>query len=251
MTFQSPWAQPSYKKTKRKAKKAKKKKAKKKPAARKKKKAKKKTKKAKKKTKKKTVRKKAKKKAAPRKKTKKAKKRRAAAKKPGLTIRKCPSCKLWTSTFPHCGQCSGSVRRPAATKTVTEAENVKIQQKQGADWRARRGAAGRLRKADEKRGMIPGYTSGPKKAKKKAVRKKAKKKAARRRPATSSLGGVRVHCVREGGRVRVRPMPGQGYSSAKNIQFPKNLRYEGCQYVVDALDDKGSHYRAVGEIRPF
>jgi hypothetical protein len=46
-------------------------------------------------------------------------------------------------------------------------------------------------------------------------------------------------------------MPGQGYNENKNVQFPRHLRHEGCQYVVDALDDKGTHYRAVGEIRPF
>jgi DNA ligase-1 len=69
--------------------------------------------------------------------------------------------------------------------------------------------------------------------------------------AARTSSGIVVECVREGGKIRVRPAAGQGYDYLKNIQFPRALRFEGCKYTVDALDDKGSHYRAVGEIVPF
>jgi DNA ligase-1 len=92
-----------------------------------------------------------------------------------------------------------------------------------------------------------------KKAKKtkKTTRKKATKKKATKKKATSlpAMGYV-VECIRQGGKIRVRPVAGQGIP-VKNVQFPRDLRYDGCQYTVDALIDQGTHYRASGEIRPF
>ena len=64
-------------------------------------------------------------------------------------------------------------------------------------------------------------------------------------------GGVVVECVREGGKIRVKPAS-PGYDPDMNVQFPRDLRVEGARFLVDDLDDSpGTHYRVVGQIRPF
>jgi hypothetical protein len=64
-----------------------------------------------------------------------------------------------------------------------------------------------------------------------------------------SYGAATVHCVREGGKLRVKPALGQGYDQRLNVQFPRDLRVAGRKFVVGGLQDMGTHYRVVGEIR--
>jgi len=44
-----------------------------------------------------------------------------------------------------------------------------------------------------------------------------------------------------------------GYQPDWNVQFPRNLREEGAQYIVTALREsaQGGFYRVYGEIKKF
>lgn len=66
-------------------------------------------------------------------------------------------------------------------------------------------------------------------------------------PADST--GVRVHCIKEGGKLRIRVLS-DGYESGWNVQFPKNLRVEGAEYQVDEIRvaGQGGFYRVFGNI---
>lgn len=69
-------------------------------------------------------------------------------------------------------------------------------------------------------------------------------------PTVSEVGaGVELHCMREGGKLRVKVMS-EGYDPAKNVQFPRAIRAEGARYVVAGLElsSDGSFYRAQGNI---
>ncbi len=62
--------------------------------------------------------------------------------------------------------------------------------------------------------------------------------------------GVIVHCIKEGGKLRVRPVS-DGYHKGWNVQFPKNIRKEGARYIVGELREagRGGFYRAFGDIK--
>lgn len=69
-------------------------------------------------------------------------------------------------------------------------------------------------------------------------------------PTVNDVGsGVELHCVREGGKLRVKVLS-DGYDAAKNIQFPRAIRAEGARYVVEGveLSNDGSFYRVTGQI---
>jgi predicted DNA-binding WGR domain protein len=63
-------------------------------------------------------------------------------------------------------------------------------------------------------------------------------------------GGVVVECIKKGGKLRVRVVS-SGYEKSWNVQFPRNLRVEGGQFVVDEVREatQGGFYRAYGNIR--
>lgn len=63
----------------------------------------------------------------------------------------------------------------------------------------------------------------------------------------NSGDGVRLVCERDGTRLRVRPTDPR--FNAWNVQFPRNLRVAGANYLVDDLLDAGGFYRVVGDIR--
>jgi Ca-activated chloride channel family protein len=72
-------------------------------------------------------------------------------------------------------------------------------------------------------------------------------------PTVSEVGsGVELHCVREGGKLRVKVIS-EGYDASKNVQFPRAIRAEGARYVVEGLDlsSDGSFYRVRGSITRF
>ncbi|MEH1805444.1 vWA domain-containing protein [Nostoc sp.] len=80
-------------------------------------------------------------------------------------------------------------------------------------------------------------------------------------PIVNEVGsGVELHCVREGGKLRIKVMS-EGYDSTKNIQFPRAIRAEGARYVVEGLElssdgfanAKGERtfYRVRGKITRF
>jgi Ca-activated chloride channel homolog len=80
-------------------------------------------------------------------------------------------------------------------------------------------------------------------------------------PIVNEVGsGVELHCVREGGKLRVKVMS-EGYDPTKNIQFPRAIRAEGARYVVEGLElssdgfanAKGDRtfYRVRGKITRF
>ncbi len=64
--------------------------------------------------------------------------------------------------------------------------------------------------------------------------------------------GVELHCVRDGGKLRVKVLS-EGYDATKNVQFPRAIRAEGARYVADALDlsSDGTFYRVKGDISRF
>ncbi|MEH2198237.1 vWA domain-containing protein [Nostoc sp.] len=72
-------------------------------------------------------------------------------------------------------------------------------------------------------------------------------------PVVNKVGsGVELHCVREGGKLRVKVIS-EGYDSTKNIQFPRSIRAEGARYVVEELElsSEGTFYRVRGNITRF
>ncbi|WP_414567754.1 vWA domain-containing protein [Nostoc sp. CCY 9925] len=69
-------------------------------------------------------------------------------------------------------------------------------------------------------------------------------------PVVNEVGsGVELHCVREGGKLRIKVIS-DGYDSTKNVQFPRGIRAEGARYVVEGLElsSDGSFYRVGGKI---
>ncbi|RCJ21034.1 hypothetical protein A6S26_25370 [Nostoc sp. ATCC 43529] len=69
-------------------------------------------------------------------------------------------------------------------------------------------------------------------------------------PVVNEVGsGVELHCVREGGKLRIKVIS-DGYDSTKNVQFPRAIRAEGARYVVEGLEPSsdGSFYRVRGNI---
>ncbi|MEH2181793.1 vWA domain-containing protein [Nostoc sp.] len=72
-------------------------------------------------------------------------------------------------------------------------------------------------------------------------------------PIVNEVGsGVELHCVREGGKLRVKVMSG-GYDSTKNIQFPRAIRAERARYIVEGLElsSDATFYRVRGKITRF
>ena len=64
--------------------------------------------------------------------------------------------------------------------------------------------------------------------------------------------GVELHCVREGGKLRVKVVS-DGYDTSKNVQFPRAIRAEGARYVVVGLElsSDRTFYRVSGDITRF
>ncbi|QLE43766.1 VWA domain-containing protein [Nostoc sp. C052] len=72
-------------------------------------------------------------------------------------------------------------------------------------------------------------------------------------PIVNEVGsGVELHCVREGGKLRVKVVSA-GYDSTKNVQFPRAIRAEGARYVVEGLElsSDATFYRVRGNITRF
>jgi Ca-activated chloride channel homolog len=68
-------------------------------------------------------------------------------------------------------------------------------------------------------------------------------------PTVTETTGVELHCVREGGKLRIKVIS-DGYDASKNVQFPRAIRAEGARYAVAALElsQDGSFYRVSGSI---
>lgn len=60
---------------------------------------------------------------------------------------------------------------------------------------------------------------------------------------------VMIECVADGKKVRARVIS-PGYSSSKNVQFPRDIRKVGQKFLVDAVVNAGSFYRVKGNIVP-
>lgn len=62
--------------------------------------------------------------------------------------------------------------------------------------------------------------------------------------------GVVLHCVKAGGKLRVRVLS-DGYEKDFNVQFPRALRREGVRYLVESLElsSNGTFYRSKGAIK--
>ncbi|KAJ3090131.1 hypothetical protein HK102_004590 [Quaeritorhiza haematococci] len=58
-----------------------------------------------------------------------------------------------------------------------------------------------------------------------------------------------VRCLVDDSKVRVRVMSPKEYNRDWNVQFPRNLRQDGAEYVVDGVVSTGKFYRATGRIR--
>ena len=72
-------------------------------------------------------------------------------------------------------------------------------------------------------------------------------------PIVNEVGsGVELHCIREGGKLRVKVMS-EGYDLTINIQFPRAIRAEGARYVVEGLElsSDATFYRVRGKITRF
>jgi hypothetical protein len=67
--------------------------------------------------------------------------------------------------------------------------------------------------------------------------------------ASANATGVRVQCVKEGSKLRVKPLS-DGYHKDWHVQFPKNLREEGAIYIVDEIREAAQtgFYRVFGNI---
>jgi predicted DNA-binding WGR domain protein len=67
--------------------------------------------------------------------------------------------------------------------------------------------------------------------------------------ASANAIGVRVQCVKEGGKLRVKALS-DGYHKDWHVQFPKNLREEGAIYIVDEIREatQTGFYRVFGNI---
>jgi len=93
------------------------------------------------------------------KKTSKKKKTSKSTPAGKMRLNKCPSCQIWTSVghrhrMAGCSQCGALIYGKIKThKFVTEEEYDKIMLQLGRDWRAGRGAAGRLQKKEAKSGI--------------------------------------------------------------------------------------------------
>jgi Ca-activated chloride channel homolog len=69
-------------------------------------------------------------------------------------------------------------------------------------------------------------------------------------PTTTEVGtGVELHCLREGGKLRIKVLS-SGYDATKNVQFPRAIRAEGARYIVEKLElsSDGGFYRVQGKI---
>ncbi|GAX36243.1 vWA domain-containing protein [Nodularia sp. NIES-3585] len=72
-------------------------------------------------------------------------------------------------------------------------------------------------------------------------------------PVVNEVGdGVELHCVREGGKLRVKVVS-EGYDNSKNVQFPRAIRAEGAHYIVEGLElsSDRTFYRVQGDITRF
>jgi Ca-activated chloride channel homolog len=72
-------------------------------------------------------------------------------------------------------------------------------------------------------------------------------------PTVNQIGsGVELYCLREGGKLRVK-VKSDGYDSTKNVQFPRSMRAEGANYIVEGLElsSDGTFYRVIGKINRF
>lgn len=67
--------------------------------------------------------------------------------------------------------------------------------------------------------------------------------------ATQNTQGIRVQCIKEGGKLRVKVLS-DGYHKDWYVQFPRDIRIEGMQYVVEELKEsaQGGFYRVLGNI---
>ncbi|MDJ1506534.1 WGR domain-containing protein [Xanthocytophaga agilis] len=67
--------------------------------------------------------------------------------------------------------------------------------------------------------------------------------------ASQNTQGIRVQCVKEGGKLRVKVLD-EGYHKDWYVQFPRDIRIEGMQYIVDELKEsaQGGFYRVLGNI---
>ena len=62
--------------------------------------------------------------------------------------------------------------------------------------------------------------------------------------------GVIVECFKQGNKLRVKVIS-EGYNSDWMVQFPRDIRIEGAQYLVEEIREssQGGFYRAYGEIK--
>jgi len=68
--------------------------------------------------------------------------------------------------------------------------------------------------------------------------------------ASHSKGSILVECVKESGKLRIRPVSREYYDHW-NVQFPREIRKEGARYIVEELVESlnGGFYRAKGDIQ--
>lgn len=63
---------------------------------------------------------------------------------------------------------------------------------------------------------------------------------------------VYIRSIRDGNKIRLKPIEGQKYNVEKNVQGSREIRHNnpvGSIFVCDSLENAGSFYRAVGELR--